>query len=76
MDDNGVDRAVLVPVEEQIVGVGRRIRQKSVDGRRLRRQPGEVEGEPAGKRDAISLGIGREPLLLQPGENEPVDRRL
>ena len=53
-------------IDVSLVGVGRRVGQERVDGGRRGRQPGEVEGEPTGERDAICFRIRREPLLLQP----------
>jgi hypothetical protein len=61
------------PVDEPLDGVGRRVGHEGVDLLRARRQAGEVEREPADERGPVGLRLRREPLGLQPGEDEAVD---
>ena len=57
-----------------LVGVGGAVGDKRLDEGRLRRQPGEIEGDAAGERAPVGLRGGGEPFGLEALQNEPVDR--
>ena len=67
-------RRSQVAVDEVAVGVGRRVADEPGDLGRRRRQPPQVEREPADQRAAIHRRRRLEPLRLQPGEDETVLR--
>ena len=78
-----VTAAVLAPlkarkhrVDEPVVGIGVRVGDEGIYDRRLRRQAGEIEREPASQRAAIGLWRGREAFRFKPCEDEPIDRVL
>ena len=62
------------PVDQPLVGVRSAVGQEGVDLGEGRRQTGEVERHPADQPLLARLGRGREPLGLEPGQDEPVDR--
>ena len=57
-----------------LVGVGRRVGEEGVDLRERRRQADQVEAQAADQGGPVGLGRGLQPLGLQPGEDEAVDR--
>ena len=63
-----------VPVDEVGVGVGRRVADEPGHLGRRRRQPPQVERQPADERPTVDRRRRIEPLGLQPGEDEPVLR--
>ena len=78
-----VAAAVLAPlrlheqaVDEPFVGVGVGVGHERLHVGRLGGQARDVEREPAGERPPVGFGGGREALLLEPREDEPVDRVL
>ncbi len=62
-------------IDDALVGAGLRVRGERVDLGGRRRQAGEVEGDAPQQRLAIGLGRRRQLLVIQPRENEPIDRR-
>jgi len=62
-------------IDVLFVRIGRSIRHEGIDVGGHWRQAREVEGQPAGQRHLVGLGIRMHALLLEPAENEAVDRR-
>jgi hypothetical protein len=62
------------PVHHLLVGVRRLVREEGIHLRRRRRQADQVEVHPPDERVPVRLGRWLQPLLLQPGEDERVDR--
>ena len=76
-----VAAAMLAPLEareqridEPLVGVGVGVVHESIDEGGLGWQAREVEREPAGEHVPIGLGGRCEALLLEPGEDEAIER--
>ena len=61
------------PIDEPLDGVGRRVGHEGIDLIGRRRQAREVEREPPGERGPVGLGLRREPLGLEAGEDEAID---
>ena len=55
------------PIDELLVGVGRRVGEEGVDLGERRRQAGQVEGHPADQRGAVGLGRRAAVLRLRAG---------
>ena len=51
------------PIDQLLVGVGRRIVDEGIDLLRRRRQPGQVEGDPADERGPVGLRRRRQSFL-------------
>ena len=62
------------PVDVPLVGVLRRIVQECMQQRGIGRQPRQVERRAARQRPPVGLGRRRQPLGLQPGEDEAIER--
>ena len=62
------------PVDEGLVGGVRSVVQIGGEEARIGRQARQIQGDPAGQRAPVGLGRGRQPLGLEPREDEPVDR--
>ena len=62
-------------IDQPLVGVGRPIVEERRDLLGGRRQPDQVEGEPADQRAPVGLARRPQALLRQLGEDESVDRR-
>ena len=69
-----VARAGKQPVEQFLVGVGRRVGDEGLDLGRRRRQAGDVERRPADERAAIGLGLEGEAALGELRRHDRVDR--
>ena len=67
-------RRVEQPVDQLLVGVGRRVVDERLDELGRRRQAGEVEAQPAGERPAVGLGGRAQAVRLELRQDEPVDR--
>ena len=52
------------------------VRHKRVDVGGHRWQAGEIERDPSRECHAVGLGIRRQAFVIEPGQNEPVDRHL
>ena len=62
-------------VDQRLVGVGRRVGDERLDLLGRRRQAGQVVGDAGGSARAFEAGgFGPQPLRLEPGEDEGVDR--
>ena len=61
------------PVDDLLVGPRGPIGEEGVDLLEGRRQAGQVERDAADQRGLARLGLGRQPLGLEPGQDEPVD---
>ena len=60
-------------VHHPLVSVGARVAQKLFHFLRRRRQPAQVQAQPANQGGAAGLRRRRDAFLLQPGKNKPVD---
>ena len=69
-----VVRRLQQRVDALLVGVRRAVGEKGVDLGRRRRQPRQIERHAAEQRRLVGLGRGRQPLALQPREDELIDR--
>ena len=61
-------------IDDLLVGVRSGIGEKGVHLHHRRRQPDEIERDPADERGLIGLGRGREAFLSKPCQDEMVDR--
>ena len=62
------------PLDHPLVGVGPLVREEGVDLGRGRGQAGQVERDPPQQLPLAGGGDRRQPVGLEPGEDEPVDR--
>ena len=60
-------------VDDLLVSLRRRVGQEGVDLFEGRRQAGQVERHAADQGRLLGLGRRREPLGLEPGQDEPID---
>ena len=70
-----VVRAGQQPIDELVVGVGRRIGDERLDLLRRRRQADQVEVRAANQLAAIGGRVRRNALRFQPRQDEAIDRR-
>jgi hypothetical protein len=61
-------------LDEHLVRVGRGVGHEPIHLLDRGRQAREVEAQPPDEGDLVGFGRGLEPLLLQPGQDEAVDR--
>ena len=62
------------PIDDALVGVGRRVGDERVDFRGRRRKAGQVERDAAQQRRLSASGDGDSCLALEPRQHEPIDR--
>ena len=67
-------RRVEQPIDQLAVGIPAVIGQEGIHVRDGGGQSDQVEAEPADQRDLAGLGGRGEPLGLEPGQDEAVDR--
>ena len=61
------------PVHDALVAAGRAVAEEGVDLVQARREPGQVQAEPANQGFARSLRLRTQSLALEPGQDEVVD---